>query len=67
MSQQAQQLENHLQYLTRDKKAAIAIAAFYDATKPAGIDFDYICIIRRWVVYRLPASLNFLYKFLKPF
>ena len=47
-----QQLEVHLHYLSQDKKAAIAIvaertaggiAALYEATKPAAIDFDHIC------------------------
>ena len=38
-----QQLEIHLQYLSQDKKASLAIAALYEATKPAAIDFDHIC------------------------
>ncbi len=38
-----QQLETHLQYLSQDKKAAIAIAALYEATEPSNIDFDHVC------------------------
>jgi hypothetical protein len=38
-----QQLEIHLQSLSQDKKAAIAIAALYEATEPDEIYFDYIC------------------------
>ncbi len=47
-----QQLETHLQYLSQDKKAAIAmvaertafgIAALFEATEPSAIYFDYIC------------------------
>lgn len=38
-----QQLEVHLQYLSQDKKAAIAIAALYEATEPDEIYFDYVC------------------------
>ena len=38
-----QQLENHLQYLSQDKKAAMAIAALYEATEPSNIDFDHVC------------------------
>ncbi|WP_009630280.1 hypothetical protein [Synechocystis sp. PCC 7509] len=38
-----QQLQNHLQYLSQDKKAAIAIAALYEATEPQEIYFDYVC------------------------
>jgi hypothetical protein len=38
-----QQLQNHLQYLSQDKKAAIAIAALYEATEPNEIYFDYVC------------------------
>jgi hypothetical protein len=38
-----QQLQNHLQHLDQDKKAAIAMTAIYEATKPAAIDFDHIC------------------------
>jgi len=38
-----QQLQNHLQYLSQDKKAAIAIAALYEATEPSAVDFDHIC------------------------
>jgi hypothetical protein len=38
-----QQLETHLQHLSQDKKAAIAITALYEATKPAAVDFDHIC------------------------
>ncbi len=38
-----QQLEIHLHYLSQDKKTSLAIAALYEATKPAAIDFDHIC------------------------
>ena len=38
-----QQLQNHLQYLSQDKKAAIAMAAIYEATEPSAIDFDHVC------------------------
>ena len=38
-----QQLQNHLQSLSQDKKAAIAIAALYEATEPDEICFDYVC------------------------
>jgi len=38
-----QQLEIHLQYLSQDKKAAIAIAAIYEATEPSAVDFDHVC------------------------
>ncbi len=38
-----QQLETYLQYLNRDKKAAIAMAAIYEATEPSAVDFDHIC------------------------
>ena len=38
-----QQLQNHLQYLSQDKKAAIAMAAIYEATKPNAVDFDHVC------------------------
>jgi hypothetical protein len=38
-----QQLETHLQYLSQDKKAAIAIIALYEATEPSAVDFDHIC------------------------
>ncbi len=41
--QTLQQIEIHLQYLSQDKKAAIAIAALYEATEPSAIYFDYIC------------------------
>ena len=37
-----QQLQNHLQHLSQDKKAAIAIAALYEATEPNAVDFDYV-------------------------
>ena len=37
-----QQLEIHLQHLSQDKKAAIAIAAIYEATEPSNIDFDHV-------------------------
>lgn len=38
-----QQLQNHLHYLSQDKKAAIAMAAIYEATEPSAIDFDHVC------------------------
>ena len=38
-----QQLETHLQYLSQDKKAAIAMTAIYEATEPSAINFDHIC------------------------
>ena len=38
-----QQLQNHLQYLSQDKKAAIAIIALYEATEPSAVDFDPVC------------------------
>ena len=38
-----QQNEIHLQHLSQDKKAAIAIAAIYEATEPSNIDFDHVC------------------------
>jgi hypothetical protein len=38
-----QQLQNHLQYLSQDKKASIAIAALYEATEPSAVDFDHVC------------------------
>lgn len=38
-----QQLEIHLQNLSQNKKAAIAIAALYEATEPATVDFDHVC------------------------
>lgn len=38
-----QQLEIHLQNLSQDKKAAIAIAALYEATEPSAVDFDHVC------------------------
>ncbi len=38
-----QQLQNHLQHLNRDKKAAIAMAAIYEATEPSAVEFDHIC------------------------
>ena len=37
------QLETHLQYLSQDKKAAIAMAAIYEATEPSAVDFDHVC------------------------
>jgi hypothetical protein len=37
-----QQLQNHLQYLNQDKKAAIAMAAIYEATEPSAVDFDHV-------------------------
>ena len=38
-----QQLQNHLQHLSQNKKAAIAIAALYEATEPTAVDFDHVC------------------------
>ena len=38
-----QQLETHLQHLSQEKKAAIAITALYEATKPNAVDFDHVC------------------------
>jgi hypothetical protein len=38
-----QQLEIHLQHLSQDKKAAIAMAAIYEATEPSAVDFDHVC------------------------
>ena len=38
-----QQLQTQLQHLSQDKKAAIAIAALYEATEPQEIYFDYVC------------------------
>ena len=38
-----QQLQIHLQYLSQDKKAAIAMAAIYEATEPSAVEFDHIC------------------------
>ena len=38
-----QQLQNHLQYLSQDKKAAIAMTAIYEATEPSAVDFDHVC------------------------
>ncbi|PSB26106.1 hypothetical protein [Chlorogloea sp. CCALA 695] len=46
-----QQLQIHLQHLSQDKKAALAIAqartqgfaALYEATEPQEIYFDYVC------------------------
>ena len=38
-----QQLEIHLQYLSQDKKAALAMAAIYEATEPSAVDFDHVC------------------------
>ena len=38
-----QQLEIHLQYLSQDRKAAIAIVALYEATVPTSVDFDHVC------------------------
>jgi hypothetical protein len=38
-----QQLETHLQHLSQDKRAAIAMTAIYEATEPSTVDFDYIC------------------------
>lgn len=39
-----QQLETHLQHLSFNNKAALAIAALYEATEPQAIYFDYVCI-----------------------
>ena len=38
-----QQLETHLQHLSQDKKAAIAMTAIYEATEPSAVDFDHVC------------------------
>lgn len=38
-----QQLETHLQHLSLDNKAALAIAALYEAIEPQAISFDYNC------------------------
>ena len=38
-----QQLQNHLHHLSQDKKAAIAMAAIYEATEPSAVDFDHVC------------------------
>lgn len=38
-----QQLQNYLQHLSQDKKAPLAIAALYEATKATAVDFDHIC------------------------
>ena len=38
-----QQLETHLQHLSQNKKAALAIAAIYEATEPSAVDFDHVC------------------------
>lgn len=38
-----QQLQTHLQYLSQDKKAAIAMTAIYEATEPSAVDFDHVC------------------------
>ena len=38
-----QQLQNHLHHLSQDEKAAIAMAAIYEATEPSAVDFDHIC------------------------
>ncbi len=38
-----QQLQIYLQHLSQEKKAAIAIAALYEATEPDEIYFDYVC------------------------
>ena len=38
-----QQLQNHLQHLSQNKKAAIAMTAIYEATKPRTVDFDHVC------------------------
>ncbi len=38
-----QQLQTYLQHLSFDKRAAIAIAALFEATEPSAIYFDYNC------------------------
>ncbi len=38
-----QQLEIHLHHLSQNKKAAIAMAAIYEATEPSAIEFDHVC------------------------
>ena len=50
-----QQLEIHLQYLSQNKKAAIAMAAIYEATEPSAVDFDHVCeALRARLRYRCP-------------
>lgn len=39
-----QQLKFHLQCLSSDNRAALAIAALYEATEPQAISFDYNCL-----------------------
>ena len=39
-----QQLETYLQHLSFEGQAALAIAAFYEATEPEAISFDYNCL-----------------------
>ena len=49
-----QQLETYLQHLSQDKKAAIVIAALYEATEPSAVDFDHVCeALRARLRYRL--------------
>ena len=38
-----QQLQNHLHHLSQDEKAAIAMAAIYEATEPSAVNFDHVC------------------------
>ena len=38
-----QHLQNHLQYLSQDKKEAIAMTAIYEATEPSAVDVDHVC------------------------
>lgn len=38
-----QQLETYVQHLSSNNKAAIAIAALYEATEPQTVYFDYMC------------------------
>ncbi len=38
-----QQLQNHLQHLSQEQRAAIAMTAIYEATEPSAVDFDHIC------------------------
>ena len=38
-----QQIQNYLHHLSQNKKAAIAMAAIYEATEPSAIEFDHVC------------------------
>ena len=65
-----QQLETHLQHLSQNKKAAIAIAALYEATEPNAVDFDHVCeALRARLRYRCPhfnKSISLLQDLSKP-